>query len=266
MMHQDPIISWPNPSLNDGLPSLQTGRLVLFEGDVNVNEWILSSIVANEVRHRRAVHWIDGGTRFDPGRFAPLIRVGRIETEESMQRLYICRGFTAHQLSEQIYSVCYNLEEGFVQTIDSRLLVISDMPIMYGDSQIRTEEGCSMLRRALLHLRRFAVEQGYLVLISHRFSRQNPFSRALKQQLHALIDEHFLCCLKRRTGRMNITWSKAFRSIGWNPNEGTQTRLDAFNQHQSVSRGILEEPLDTWCSSHPKAERIADIDRNAIGT
>ena len=60
---------------------------------------------SNELQDGRAVCGLMGGTRFDPGRFVPLIRAGRIETEECMQRMYVCRGFTAHQLSEQIHSV-----------------------------------------------------------------------------------------------------------------------------------------------------------------
>lgn len=266
-MNHNPMVDWPHQSLVNGFPSLQTGRVVLFEGSSNVNEWLLLSVAANELQDGRAVYWIDGGTRFDPGRFVPLIRAGRIETEECMQRMYVCRGFTAHQLSEQIHSVCNNLEiKNIQQENDTRLLVISDMPMMYGDGQIRIEEGCSMLRRALLLLQRIAMEQSCLILLSHRSSRQHPFSWVLRNQLYAVVDERFVCAHERKSGVMKATWCKGWKSIKWNPNETMQMRLDAFNQHQSESTGILDTPLETWCSSHPKAERIAEIERNAIGT
>ena len=266
-MNHDPMFDWPHRSLVNGFPSLQTGRIVLFEGSSNVNEWLLLSIAANELRDRRTVYWIDGGTRFDPGQFVPLIRAGRIETEECMQRMYVCRGFTAHQLSEQIHSVCNDLEmKNIRQENDTRLLVISDMPMMYGDGQIRIEEGCSMLRRALLLLQRIAMEQSCLILLSHRSSRQHPFSWVLRSQLYSMVDERFVCANERNSEVMKATWCKGWKSIKWNPNEMMQMRLDAFNQYQSESTGILDAPLETWCSSHPKAERIAEIERNAIGT
>ena len=184
-----------------------------------------------------------------------------------MQRMYVCRGFTAHQLSEQIHSVCNDLEMKHIrQENDTRLLVISDMPMMYGDGQIRIEEGCSMLRRALLLLQRIAMEQSCLILLSHRSSRQHPFSWVLRRQLYAMVDERFVCTNERNSEVMKATWCKGWKSIKWNPNEMRQMRLDAFNQYQSESTGILDAPLETWCSSHPKAESIAEIERNAIGT
>ena len=123
-----------------------------------------------------------------------------------------------------------------------------------------------MLRRALLLLQRIAAEQSCLVLLSHRSSRQHPFSGVLRHQLYAVVDERFVCTHERESGVMKATWCKGWKSIKWNPNETMQMRLDAFDQHQSESTGILDAPLETWCSSHPKAERIAEIERNAIGT
>ena len=54
---------------------------------------------------------------------------------------------------------CNNLKSNIQQENDTRLLVISDMPMMYGDGQIRIEEGCSMLRRALLLLQKLQLNK-----------------------------------------------------------------------------------------------------------
>ena len=44
------MVDWPHQSLVNGFPSLQTGRVVLFEGSSNVNEWLLLSVAANELQ------------------------------------------------------------------------------------------------------------------------------------------------------------------------------------------------------------------------
>ena len=58
-MNHNPMVDWPHQSLVNGFPSLQTGRVVLFEGSSNVNELLLS-VAANELQDGRAVYWIDG--------------------------------------------------------------------------------------------------------------------------------------------------------------------------------------------------------------
>ena len=56
-----------------------------------------------------AVHWIDGGHRFDPSKFFPAMRSLNCSIEESLRRLYIGRGFTLHQLHALIVRVRHEL-------------------------------------------------------------------------------------------------------------------------------------------------------------
>ena len=57
-----------------------------------------SELVVLLLSQGHAVHWIDGGHRFDPSKFFPAMRSLNCSIEESLRRLYIGRGFTLHQL------------------------------------------------------------------------------------------------------------------------------------------------------------------------
>ena len=91
-----------------------------------------------------AVHWIDGGHRFDPSDFFPVMRSLNCNLEEGLRRLYIGRGFTLHQLHALI-----RRERHEVTLTKASMVVIDGMLAMFLDDQIKRFEARSILRHCM---------------------------------------------------------------------------------------------------------------------
>ena len=114
---------------------------------------------------------------------------------------------------------------------------------------------------ALLLLQKIAAEQKLPNPTLTSFKPTASFLMGAKELLYAVVDERFVCAHERKSGVMKATWCKGWKSIKWNPNETTQMRrMPSINTNRRAF-GILDTPLETWCSSHPKAERIAEIEQ-----
>lgn len=94
-----------------------------------------------------AVHWIDGGHRFDPSRFFPSMRSLDCPIEDGLRRLYIGRGFTLHQLHALIQRVRHE-----VALTQASMIVVDGMLAMFLDEQIKRFEARSILRHCMASL------------------------------------------------------------------------------------------------------------------
>lgn len=91
-----------------------------------------------------AVHWIDGGHRFDPSGFFPAMRSLNCHIEDGLRRLYIGRGFTLHQLHALISRVQHE-----AALTHASMIVIDGMLTMFLDEQIKRFESRSILRHCM---------------------------------------------------------------------------------------------------------------------
>ena len=94
-----------------------------------------------------AVHWIDGGHRFDPSKFFPAMRSLNCPIEDGLRRLYIGRGFTLHQLHALIQRVRHE-----VALTQASMIVVDGMLAMFLDEQIKRFEARSILRHCMTSL------------------------------------------------------------------------------------------------------------------
>ena len=94
-----------------------------------------------------AVHWIDGGHRFDPSGFFPSMRSLHCPIEDGLRRLYIGRGFTLHQLHALIQRVRHE-----VALTQASMIVVDGMLAMFLDEQIKRFEARSILRHCMASL------------------------------------------------------------------------------------------------------------------
>lgn len=99
------------------------------------------------VSRGHAVHWIDGGHRFDPSSFFPSMRSLHCPIEDGLRRLYIGRGFTLHQLHALIQRVRHE-----VALTQASMIVVDGMLAMFLDEQIKRFEARSILRHCMASL------------------------------------------------------------------------------------------------------------------
>jgi len=94
---------------------------------------------------------LDGANRFDPLLIARLARQRGIETAEFNRRIRVARAFTCFQLTELLVRV-----PRFVETFAADALIVTALPDLYLDEDIRDRDAAVAFRHALDALRALA--------------------------------------------------------------------------------------------------------------
>ena len=170
-----------------------------------------------------AVHWIDGGHRFDPSRFFPTMRALNCDLEDGLRRLYIGRGFTLHQL----HALIRRMRHEIVLTKAS-MVVIDGMLAMFLDEHIKRFESRSILRHCLEALEELSRTCPVVVLDGNATS---PLHQQLKHTMRPQINHH----LKAVWGNRRQTYlrfldieNRCFTEIQSSPQAIEHHRLQEF--------------------------------------
>jgi len=122
--------------------------------------------------------FIDGGNTFRLYKVSQLARLHHLRPREVLQRIFISRAFTAHQMTAIILD---KLEES-VTKYDARLVIISDYPGLYLDKDIPPEESKEVFSQVATYLSKFAEEKNVILLatsLPHYYSRRSTFFHAV---------------------------------------------------------------------------------------
>ena len=159
--------------LDARLPKIETGKVLLLAQMRREAEALPLRMAAAELAEGRPVHWVDGGSRFDPSHVANHVRWQGGDARAGLDLLQVCRGFTAHQVVAQVLRMANDPRA----LASSRLLIVSDLARMLADPQVGAGEGRSMMRRTMERLRQIAQAADVLVLVTDR-THAHPQSRA----------------------------------------------------------------------------------------
>ena len=128
-----------------------------------------------------AVHWIDGGHRFDPSRFFPTMRLLDCPIEDGLRRLYIGRGFTLHQLHALIRRIRHE-----VALTQASMIVVDGMLAMFLDEQVKRFEARSILRHCMASLEEVGRHCPIVLLDGKTFS---PLHQQLKHTMRPYVNQ-----------------------------------------------------------------------------
>jgi hypothetical protein len=126
-----------------------------------------------------SVVFVDGGNTFRLYKVSYLAQLHQLDPTEVLQRIFISRAFTAHQMTSIILD---NLEEVALKC-DARLVIVSDIAGLYLDKDVQAEESREVFSQVAAYLSKFAEENGLIVIatyLPHYDSRLSTF-------LHAVI-------------------------------------------------------------------------------
>lgn len=122
--------------------------------------------------------FVDGGNTFRLYEASRLARFHQLRPRHALQRIFISRAFTAHQMTEIILD---KLEEATMKC-HAKLLIISDFSGLYLDKDIPSEESKEVFSQVVSYLSKFAKEKDVIVLATyprHNYSRRNVFFHAV---------------------------------------------------------------------------------------
>jgi len=125
-----------------------------------------------------SVVFVDGGNTFRLYEVSRMARLHHLQPRQVLQRIFISRAFTAHQMTSIILE---KLEET-VARYHAKLVIISDFAGLYLDKDIPAEESKEVFSQVSTYLSKFAEENRVIILATcppHNYSRRNAFFHAV---------------------------------------------------------------------------------------
>ena len=122
--------------------------------------------------------FIDGGNTFRLYKVSQLARLHHLRPRNVLQRIFISRAFTAHQMTSIILD---KLEESMTK-YDAKLVIISDYQGLYLDKDIPPEESREVFSQVTAYLSKLAEEKNVIILATyppHDYSRRSTFFHAV---------------------------------------------------------------------------------------
>jgi len=168
----------PSPPENWRLPE---SGLAVFHGHANTSR-LFHYFLPRLIEHGKSVLCLDGANRFDPLLIARFARERGQPASAFNQRVRVARAFTCFQLTELLVRAPRLMCEFPAST-----LIVTALPDLYFDEDVREREAAASFRRALEALRTLRERPLAVSVFSDAASFQGP-RRAFFGQLVAQAD------------------------------------------------------------------------------
>jgi hypothetical protein len=177
------LLSFNMENIDDAFPGFMLGDFVVMHGISSVLTLSLLLAVRVQLPYQldgleSSVVFVDGGNTFRLYEVSRLARLHHLRPRNVLQRIFISRAFTAHQMTSLILD---KLEEA-VTRYGARLVIISDFQGLYLDKDIQPEESREVFTQLAAYLSKFAEDKSVIVLatcLPHYYSRRSVFFDAV---------------------------------------------------------------------------------------
>ncbi len=133
----------------------------------------------------RRVLLLDGANSADPRLIARLARERGVEFREFSRQIQIARAFTCFQLTELTTRV-----PRWISEFPANVLIVTAMPELYFDEDVRDGEARAAFERALQNLRRWAAERLAVAVFSSAVNfAPSPARRSFLPRISAAANE-----------------------------------------------------------------------------
>jgi len=166
--------------------ALQDSGLTVFHG-LTKTARLFHFFLPQAIARGKQVLCLDGANRFDPLLVARLARQRGREPSEFYRRLRVARAFTCFQLTELLLRVP-RIRGDF----PAEILVVTALPDLYFDEDVREREAAASFRQALEALRALARLPLPVAVFSDASSLPTP-RRSFFQQLTAQANQVWKC-------------------------------------------------------------------------
>ena len=216
-----PLFSLNMPGVDELFPGFAPGDFAVLYGSPSVIS--LTSLLC--IRAQLPVQlgglgsnvvFIDGGNTFRLYKIARLAQLHQLNPRQVLERIFISRAFTAHQLT----SIILDKLEETIKNCDAKLVVISDIAGFFLDNDVPHEEAQRIYSQIISYLSSFAKKHQIILIATYL-----PYSGN-----------------KRNSLLQEITCSKANTVLSFS--KTTYTREVTLEKHPSFVLGTAELPSE----------------------
>ncbi len=164
--------------------------LVCLEGKKKQTTRIAYQLAFEDIQNGHTVYWIDGGALLDPSRMISSGFNAKI-SQGSLNNLYACRAFTAHQMAE-IFKRIEEGNKGTKRLEEDSLMIITELHSMFLDNQLSKTEGMMLLTNTLHRIKTISKDRNLTVLITINKHNNPPTPRNINRIMRDYTDEYIL--------------------------------------------------------------------------
>ncbi len=177
------LLSFNMQNIDDLFPGFMLGDFAVMYGLPSILTLSLLLAVRAQLPYQlggleSTVVFVDGGNTYRLYRVSQLARLHHLKPRIALQRIFISRAFTAHQMTSVILD---KLEEAITK-YDAKLVIISDFQGLYLDKDIQPEESKEVFSQVTTYLSKLAEEKKVIVLatcLPHYYSMRSAFFHAV---------------------------------------------------------------------------------------
>lgn len=166
--------------------------------------------------------FIDGCNAFDPYLVASAARRCALHPEEALGKIHVSRAFTCYQLHSLILD---GIPEA-LHSFDPKLIVVSEMLRLYGESDLERNEVRTMFNRVAYSLRELAEEHGVLVLATYCSKKKSYLDHLLLSRANVVARFETVSRAVRLTLERHLEKPRGF--VGDESLLGSKHFLDEF--------------------------------------
>jgi hypothetical protein len=183
------------------LGGFEAGKLVLLEGDLSASSFSHLLCVRSQLPVERGgfdspVVWLDGRNTFNIYNVIEIARGLGLDPERVLRSVYLSRAFTCHQMSSLVLEKLWDA----VKRFESKLVMISDLPNLYLESDIPREEAVKAFVPVVEELRNSSNRKDVLIIVT---SIEYPFVGG-KSQVSEVLASNADFILRMRERRRGV--------------------------------------------------------------
>ncbi len=187
-------------------PDLKLGELIVLHGSyvchvISELLCIRSQLADGLGGLESSAVFIDGGNLFDPYLISENARLMGLEPEETLKSIWVSRAFTSYQMTALLTEKIHEI----LDRTESKLVVVSDLPALYCDSDIGLFEAKKTFNRITRFVWNLTRERR-LLLVATSILSKNTRKRGLEHYLLGRAD--IVAKIEDRTPHVRITLEK----------------------------------------------------------
>ncbi len=176
-------LSFNIENIDDLFPGFTLGNFAVLHGSSTVLPLSLLLCVRAQLPYQlggleTSVVFVDGDNTFRLYDVSYIAQLHELDPREVLERIFISRAFTAHQMTSLILD---RLQDA-VEKHNSKLVVISDIAGLYLDKDVPKREARDVFNHLAVCLSKFAEENNVIVvatILPHFSSKRNIFFKAV---------------------------------------------------------------------------------------
>ena len=178
-----PLLSFNMENVDTIFPGFTLGNFAVIYGLPSILSLSLLLTVRAQLPYELGglesdVIFVDGSNTFRLYKVSRLAKLHKLNPRKALQRIFISRAFTAHQMT----SIIIDKLELIIQKRNAKLVILSDLIELYLDTDIPPKESKEIFTQITAHLSRMAREKSLIILATcppQDYSRLNTFLQAL---------------------------------------------------------------------------------------